>query len=1226
MAPIEPIPLSLPPDVKDAVSRGQLVVFVGAGASRLLGCAGWDELARSLISACHETGYITFKEMETLAREPDHRKSISICHYIIAKKNKNPRLFSKYLKKALKPKKALVRDIPIYKELYDLGAIFVTTNADDLFDKLFIKQAVIYHPEDFPKDLFDRTKLYHLHGTIHDDKSWVFSVDEYIRHYRRDQVQGFLRKLFSDYTVLFVGYGLEELQLLEYLIITNNRNNGIARHFYLMPMYEGEDHLLEFQQAYFQKLGINVIAYDISKYGYQQLYEVIKRWRTEIRLTTSSLVATLGIIEQAVASCDEATVTRVLQLIKNDATVRDHFFKHVSLPCWLTPLADAGYFDPSKNRSPVSIPDNPGYVSVPYWNVLQYLEKVATRIASDDKASSSSFLQIVRNIADYRNTEGKRIQNYRTDWAITKIFATVPVRFLEASDIGRVSLFLSSSSRSPVDSEVCVSLLPHVLAAGNKRLTAKLFAVMMSHEWENQRGSDKAVPMIEEYWLDEILKKHLPAIAKLIPLEAARTAIRAIEDIVGHDTYAFHVIAMPSIEALSQENFPDRYELLLVVTASQSLAESVEHFPTEAKSIVRRLLRRKYKVLKRLALDVIARKWETLAEAFWQFASVDLLTDPFVIREVRSIARKNFDGFTAAQKSTWLDWIDGAPYYVPDDISADPDKREKYLTTWKLRHLAPIKHSRFPRVAELYQQYIGVLGEYFEDEEDVVISGPVSVDSEADSRAAQLLKLSVTEILKSMEAQPRDENSWKRAETEAAFQKAVEVAPEKFLAELRIFVSAARQHQLTVLRGLKTAWDSGKHFERRPVLEFCRTLVSSEPFWRKDQGKSVSVQHQIILQIADLIIAGTGSDAAGFPEDNLHIVEEILLTLIKRAPSDLEGTRDLVFEVANSSRGRVMLAAISYSIFVARLKKDQPGGQQWPAALRHEFNRRLKRTNDNTLEFSFALGEYLRYLYSLDKPWVEQNINRIFPKGDERHWKAAFSGYLTQPSVYNEFYDLLRSHNHYEKALRTALDSKLNERLTHHICFGYLRDVEKLEDSNSLIRNLIDSWDLKILNDIVMFFWIRRKDAQPSDIQKTLALWDVVASHYDSKPDLTGEEKELLSHTARLSMYLESVDPQGMRLLLLSAKHVDKGHNTPIFVENLDRLAGVSPRQVAKVYVEMLQNEICPDYEVKHIVSCVEKIYAAGQKDLGNTICNLYLQRGHEFLRELFDRNNKVSI
>lgn len=142
------------------------------------------------------------------------------------------------------------------------------------------------------------------------------------------------------------------------------------------------------------------------------------------------------------------------------------------------------------------------------------------------------------------------------------------------------------------------------------------------------------------------------------------------------------------------------------------------------------------------------------------------------------------------------------------------------------------------------------------------------------------------------------------------------------------------------------------------------------------------------------------------------------------------------------------------------------------------------------------------------------------------------------------------------------------------------------------------------------------------DSSKALALWKLIADHYEQKQELTTDEKVMLSHLAKMSVYLNSIDEESLGWLKLTAKYADRGHDTPTLVENLNRLADASPRNAGLVVLEMLNNDIYPDYDVQHIISAVEKVYLAGERELGNSICNMYLQRGHEFLRELFDRYN----
>lgn len=1212
MSPIEPIPL-VPQALKDAVDEGRLVVFVGAGVSRLLGCCGWDELARSLVKACHEAGYISFKEFETLTRESDHRKSISICFHIMAEDNKNPSLFYRHLKRALKPNKKLAKRYPVYEELWKLGAIFVTTNADELFDKLFIGPASICSADAFPTEWFDRTKLYHLHGKATEPQSLVFTVDQYIKRYRSPRIRAFLETLFKDYTILFVGYGLAELQLLEYLVLSNNKETNEVRHYFLMPMFRGEEHLLEFQRDYYKKFGIEVIAYDITENGHNQLYEVVKKWQSEIKLTTHAQADTFAFIERASSGYDSDTAAQVLQLIKNDPPLADHFFKHVSDPRWLTTLRDAGYFDPAGNPPPQEARDNPGMFTLPSWSALRYLERVASRISPDDHETFGTLMRVVRNIVDYTNDTGRRIENYRTDWAITRIYSAVPAAFLEPSDVDRIHKFIESQWRTPVDSEVGISFLPHLLKSGNKELSLKLFSVMLSYHWETRAGSEEAVPFVDEFWLGETLQKQSEAIGKLMPVEAARTVMGIMQEIIAHDSTAFHYVSFPSVEDVGKDRHPDQFEGILIACLRDVLLAEQQDV-----SVVRDLLTSDHPIFRKLSLHAIGKKWGVLNGEFWKIASPDLLVDPFVLTELRALARQNFIHFTEEQKNKWVEWIESAPYLTPDELAEGVEKHDKYVALQKLRHLSAIRGKGHVFADELFAKYAEIFGEEVVEEPEGVVTGWIPIESETQQLIDRLAMMSVEEIFQILNQPSQEQHLWERAATDEALQRVVEADPEKFAVSLATFASESQGHLGTIIRGLAQAWKAGKTFNWQPLLSTINDLVVGEAFWSSEP------EPRLLREVAELIIVGTQNDQHSFPGELLPQAESILLQLLAHTPSSVGDVDDVTSGTLNSPRGRVMFAILNYSLRVARLRAGQPASERWASPIRDEFTTRLDKAKDDSLEFSVCLGEYLIYLYSLDKEWVVRNIDLIFPKNNERHWRAAFSGYLAHATVYNEFYDMLRQRNHYEKAMGANIrPDALRRRVVDHICFAYLRNAEKLDDPSSMIRKLVDPWNLETINDIVMFFWVQRKDDRSSNMAKAMAVWQRIAAHYEQKPDLSMEEKKMLSHLARLSLYLDSIDMDTLKILRLTAKYADRNHETPVLVENLDRLADNSPHNVGEVFLEMLNNDIYPDYEVAHITSAVEKIYQAGEHDIGNSICNMYLQRGHEFLREVFDRYNK---
>jgi len=301
---ILPIP-PVPPKIRDAVNTKTLAVFVGAGVSRIMGCMGWDELATRLIKRCtlvkraaDGLPYLNFRETEILARYNDHKKTITIC-YDILKDNGCEDNFFQELKKSfeLDEEHSPYRDI--YQQLYGLRGLFITTNADEHFDSRFNKDRIVY--KNFHPDDIDPTKLYHIHGSIRERESLVFTVPGYIERYRDDDFRQFLKQIFNSRTVLFVGYGMSEFELLDFIV--TRYDSGDARelkHFILLPFYTGEETALRFEQYYYNKMGISVVAYQKDQNGYNQLYEVIKDWNSKINQTSTYLYDSYKEIEEAV--------------------------------------------------------------------------------------------------------------------------------------------------------------------------------------------------------------------------------------------------------------------------------------------------------------------------------------------------------------------------------------------------------------------------------------------------------------------------------------------------------------------------------------------------------------------------------------------------------------------------------------------------------------------------------------------------------------------------------------------------------------------------------------------------------------------------------------------------------------------------------------------------------------------------------------------------------------
>ncbi len=278
-------PVEVPDEIRDAVNNETLAVFIGAGVSRLkpINCHGWDELAKNLVKRCYKEGIINYKEKDTLSQIQDHKKTITICYHLF--KNKN--FFYEEMDKALKEESDIEKP-NIYDDIYKLRGLFITTNADTHFDRLFNLPNILYQASDFRADRLDSTNLYHIHGSVRDRSSLIFTVSEYMQRYTRDpEFTRFLDRIFREFTVLFLGYGVAEFEILDFILRESPKNPALApRHFMLSGFYRGEESILSYEQAYYSDLGINILGYEKDAIGHDQLIEVIKHWNEEINKVT----------------------------------------------------------------------------------------------------------------------------------------------------------------------------------------------------------------------------------------------------------------------------------------------------------------------------------------------------------------------------------------------------------------------------------------------------------------------------------------------------------------------------------------------------------------------------------------------------------------------------------------------------------------------------------------------------------------------------------------------------------------------------------------------------------------------------------------------------------------------------------------------------------------------------------------------------------------------------
>src|SRR5258706_4728562 len=297
-----PIP-DIPAGLREAAARTTLVPFIGAGASLLAGCPSWKDFADNSLRWLVAQRKFSYSQPDQISRLHP-RVKLSLARAIA-----NEHKINIAYRGILHPKEP--RESQDGQELYDalfrLSNIFVTTNYDVWLDERLpapaptvaaagaparittVPMNVVCRPEHInPALLSQPNTVIHLHGSLREPETMIMTTSDYISRYAaynrssndpqtEHPVLTFLTFLFQYRTVLFIGYGLEELEILEYVLSKGPRGTGEVRHYILQGYFSHEETLLRNMKIYYRnECGIELVPFRLDEKNWEQLLDVIK--------------------------------------------------------------------------------------------------------------------------------------------------------------------------------------------------------------------------------------------------------------------------------------------------------------------------------------------------------------------------------------------------------------------------------------------------------------------------------------------------------------------------------------------------------------------------------------------------------------------------------------------------------------------------------------------------------------------------------------------------------------------------------------------------------------------------------------------------------------------------------------------------------------------------------------------------------------------------------------
>jgi len=919
---------------------------------------------------------------------------------------------------------------------------------------------------------------------------------------------------------------------------------------------------------------------------------------------------------------------RMIQVLPNllkSKAISYYFFKNLKSKYWLEPLKEKGYFNAENN--PTSYNDSQkDYHVTPYWHILNYLRKVTDdNLRNFDEKITDTLVEIVNSIINYRDENGRKIDNHKTDFIMVRIIRTFPKEKIEKQHIDFVKVALQTNwSSSLLQSEIVEYFIPKLIKDKNKECLLYLLEIIFSF----QEKENKYTPLMEEYHLKELIKKNTLGIAALCGVEAVEVAINKIKYLIKHDYSDFNNrFSIYTIEDNNQSSTKEDYECqivhfirdMLLLLEVDKIREKVEQLLTE-----------KSPIFNRIAIYTIDKNYQKLNDIFWKI-NRNVINKGELKHELYNLFKDKCHLFTDKQLEKIINWIEKASYISSgvkhEHFKDNQEDINKYIALRKKEWLTGLLETKNKKVLEKYNKYNDInpkeivhpgIDYWFEDWQGD--KSPIP--------KIKLLEKTNREIADYL-IEFKEEGKWKSPSISGlsnTLRECVFEQPEKFVDDLNPFLKIPQVYQSDILSGITRGCRENKISDWKKVFKFIEQIIAQDYFWKEPyQKRKHNYREWIITEILEIIKEVTKDDKNVNNLKFLPKIEKILLKLASKIEPKIYNADNIVNKAINSNLGQLLSAMIHYSYRYAKKNKSK-NTERWPKKIKMYFNKMLTRKGNPPIELGVVVGKYLPSIYYLDKEWIIVNFNKIFNKEIQQLWEVAFSSYLFySTTIYREFYILFKHDNHLLKGIVTDFEEEFSEKhFVQHICLAYFEGWEELGDSNSIICKLIENKKIAHLEEIISFIGNKKDSLSIEKKKKIKLLWRKMITIL--KNELVNPKyQEVIVKLINWLSLVDEIDDDIFNWIRLSVKYIYLNPDIYSFLKSLLEHVEKTPQKVGIILIEMVDKvELYPSDE-EDVKEIVQKLYEIEQKVSANEVAIIYGENGYYFLQDLYNKYNMIG-
>ncbi|MDN5278632.1 MAG: hypothetical protein PWR01_2597 [Clostridiales bacterium] len=1201
----------LPPELIDAANTGALVIFVGAGISRLVGLPGWDGFAASVLQQLVTSGIIDYYQESQIKSISDARKWLSIAN-IIAQKAEHKIDYNQLF--TIKTPQN-----PIYEHLNQYKCTFVTTNYDKFIAPAHWKGVPeenwrYYERKDILPDKLDKDFVIHLHGCISAPASMVVTTKDYLEHYTNENcsVSAFLQHLFSQKTVLFIGYGLEEVEILEYILkFSAQREQNHKQIFILQGFFDSNKPLFDSLEAFYKEsFNAELIGYSLNQNSYSQQEKIIENWLQKLKFGELSLAEySLAMIDELKSEDPARRRSAFNRMLQHKETL-PLFISNIKELEWFDDLEAEGFFLPECNPSPQPVDENS--FRIPSWNVVEYLVN-ASELLKDGKNNhyAEKFLSVMRAATFY--AQKAKFSNYRTWWQFSKILLNIPLELIKEEDIEMVGYWLEDrfSIAGIVLNELEAWLLMLLTdkSEASRRFALILFSKIIAVEkFEKSKKCFELRFKLRSHSIKDFIEKTSCKLGEVMGLEAVELIQAAVEKAVKFDkSDGYSYLWRPAIENHAQNLMHDEPKKLLLVALRDCLAGLFKHGKAEFEVYLSSMFRSKLQIIRRLSVYLCSEYFDSLSPAL-RFKPVRKTFFIFQFKhELWHYLNKNFKKFTDAQKQKVL-------VIIGEAHSANTSKKveRKAKAYRQLEWLSAIKDDKCAKT--LYNKTLKVAGSE-PDHPDFSTyfthgwagySSDISLEEMKSMDSNQLIeRLNSYQVTRTTFDGPTLEGLVKE------FGAFIKTQPKDFLSKLTLFKSLKPVFLCELLNAFKELlaknaipeldWsDAGGK-----LIGFCNSVIKPASFWQQSQTER-NMSDRFVSAICELL----NSFFANLSDERfINLIEpakKLLVAILKRQPgAAYKEDSDAMSLAINNPRGHCFRALIDLAVYAKRhsLKKDS-----W-SIFEPVFERELKSPDQTSYDFITILTADLEKFRYLSESWVVANLGDIFDRSNHIRWLCAIKGYSYCNRVYQTVYEFLKE----QKTLLYALNEPNLERLAkenivHKIAIAYLSGLDTLEDKNSLIRAVLCR---KRRDELLSLMWLvsQHEDKKDKLWDKILRLWHEINHGLDLQQ---ADDRVVASSLCLWLKFLETIEKDTLGLILTVIPYADEDFNSYLVLEQIARISNNQPSEAAEIWLKMLEKSEAA-YPEEAILTALKNIIRNGRvgERSANAICSEYIKKGN---------------